>query len=341
MEAKNNDLWVFIETNEDGTPKNVGLELLTPGALMAQKQGGALVAVVLGHNADASVKAATAHGAQKVIAVDGPEYQDYSTDAYAIAMTTLIEKYGPTSLLIGATNNGRDLGPRVACRLKTGLTADCTSLDIDEASGNVAWTRPAFGGNLMACILCPNHRPQMGTVRPGVFKKSDPDISRTAEIIKENIHVEVKDIRTQILSVIRDAGSELVDLEGAEIIVSGGRGVGGPEGFAHIRKLAEALGATVGASRAAVDSGWIAHAHQVGQTGKTVGPKLYIACGISGAIQHIAGMSSSETVIAINKDPEAPIFGVADYGVVGNLFEVLPVFTEEIIKLRNDAPPVS
>ena len=333
MEAKTKDLWVFIETNEDGTAKNVGLELLTPGKRMADKQGGALVAVVIGEHVDAAVGAANAHGADKIIVVDGPEYAHYSTDAYTIALCTLVEKYGPTSMLIGATNNGRDLGPRVSCRLKTGLTADCTALDIDEESGNVAWTRPAFGGNLMATILCPDHRPQIGTVRPGVFKKCELT-DGSAEIIKENIRVTQDQIRTQVLELIKEMDSEHVDLEGAEIIVSGGRGVGGPEGFAPVRALAKALGATVGASRAAVDSGWIAHAHQVGQTGKTVGPKLYIACGISGAIQHLAGMSGSDIVVAINKDPDAPIFDVADYGIVGNLFEVLPVLTEEILRAK-------
>lgn len=333
MEAKTKDLWVFVETNEDGTAKNVGIELLTPGKMMAGKQGGALVAVVIGSGVDEAVKAANEHGADKIIVVDGPEYKHYTTDAYAIALCTLVEKYGPTSMLIGATNNGRDLGPRVSCRLHTGLTADCTALDIDEETGNVAWTRPAFGGNLMATIICPNHRPQIGTVRPGVFKKGDVTAAG-AEVIKEDIHVADDQIRTQVIELIKEMGGENVDLEGAEIIVSGGRGVGGPEGFDTIKALADTLGATVGASRAAVDAGWIAHAHQVGQTGKTVGPKLYIACGISGAIQHLAGMSSSDCIVAINKDPDAPIFDVADYGVVGNLFEVLPVLVDEIKKAR-------
>lgn len=333
MEAKTKDLWVFVETNEDGTAKNVGIELLTPGKMMAGKQGGALVAVVIGCGVDEAVKAAAEHGADKVIVVDGPEYKHYTTDAYAIALCTLVEKYGPTSMLIGATNNGRDLGPRVSCRLHTGLTADCTALDIDEETGNVAWTRPAFGGNLMATIICPNHRPQIGTVRPGVFKKGEAGAA-SAEIVKEDLHVPADQIRTQVIELIKEMGGENVDLEGAEIIVSGGRGVGGPEGFDTIKALADTLGATVGASRAAVDAGWIAHAHQVGQTGKTVGPKLYIACGISGAIQHLAGMSGSDVIVAVNKDPDAPIFDVADYGVVGNLFEVLPVLVDEIKKVR-------
>ncbi len=334
MEAKTKDLWVFIETNDNGTAKNVGLELLGAGRALADKQSGKLVGIVIGSSVDESVKAATAYGADTVIVVDGKEYEHYTTDAYAKAMFTLVEKYGPTSILIGATNNGRDLGPRLSCRLKTGLTADCTQLAIDEESGNVAWTRPAFGGNLMATILCPDNRPQIGTVRPGVFKKAAADEARKSEIIKEDIHVDAAEIRTALLEVIHEAAGELVDLEGAEIIVSGGRGVGGPEGFKPIRELAEVLGATVGASRAAVDAGWIGHSHQVGQTGKTVGPKLYIACGISGAIQHVAGMSSSKTIIAINKDETAPIFNVADYAIVGDLFEILPVLTAEIKKLK-------
>ena len=332
MEAKIKDLWVFIETNEDGSAKNVGLELLTPGRALADKQGGQLCAVIIAHQAGAAVQAAGEHGADIIYVADAPEYAHYTTDAYAAALTALIEKYGPTSLLIGATGNGRDLGPRVSCRLGTGLTADCTALDIDAESGNVAWTRPAFGGNLMATILCPDHRPQIGTVRPGVFKKSPAGESH-ARVVREDIRVAPGDIRTRVVELIREAG-ESVDLEGAEIIVSGGRGVGGPEGFEVIRALARALGATVGASRAAVDAGWISHAHQVGQTGKTVDPRLYIACGISGAIQHVAGMSGSDVVVAINKDPGAPIFDVADYGLVGDLFEILPVLTDEIRRSR-------
>lgn len=333
MINKTNDFWVFVETNEDGTAKNVGIELLTPGKELATAQGGRLVAVVIGSNVSEAVHAANTHGADQIIVVDGPEYKDYTTDAYAIALVELIEKYGPRAMMIGATNNGRDLGPRISCRLKTGLTADCTSLAIDEATGKVAWTRPAFGGNLMATILCPECYPQLGTVRPGVFKKCE-ETEEKAEIIKEDISVAAELIRTQILEVLTDMNEESVDLENAEIIISGGRGVGGPEGFEALKELADVLGATVGASRAAVDAGWISHAHQVGQTGKTVGPKLYIACGISGAIQHLAGMSGSDCIVAINKDAEAPIFGVADYGIVGNLFEVLPVLTEEIKKVR-------
>lgn len=334
MEAMTNDLWVFIETTPQGKALNVGLELLTPGRMIAQKQEGKLVAVVIGHKAQDAVSAASKLGADQVLYVDGEEYTNYTTDAYAKALTSLIQKYGPTSMLIGATSNGRDLAPRVACRLGTGLTADCTGLDIDEKTGNVAWTRPAFGGNLMATILCPDTRPQIGTVRPGVFKQSEAGEEK-AEVIREDIRVTPEEIRTRVVEVIHEPGAEVVDLEGAEIIVSGGRGVGGPDGFTRLRELTDSLGFTLAASRAAVDAGWIPHAHQVGQTGKTVGPKLYIACGISGAIQHVAGMSSSDTIVAINKDPKAPIFDIADYGIVGDLFEVLPVLLQEIKKARS------
>lgn len=334
MDAITKDLWVFIETSPEMEAKSVGLELLNPGRKLADIQGGKLVAIVIGSGTDQAVRAAAEYGADKVISVEAPEYAHYTTDAYVHAFYELAVKYAPTTILIGATNIGRDLAPRLACRIKTGLTADCTALAIDEESGNIAWTRPAFGGNLMATILCPDHRPQIGTVRPGVFKKGEPAPSHQADIIREDIRVPAERIRTKLIELIKELNEKLVDLEGAEIIVSGGRGVGGPEGFGPINELAEALGGAVGASRAAVDSGWISHTHQVGQTGKTVGPKLYIACGISGAIQHMAGMSSSDIIVAINKDPDAPIFNIADYGVVGNLFEILPVLTKEIIKSK-------
>lgn len=333
MEVKTKDLWVFIETNEDGSAKNVGIELLNPGRELANKQGGKLGAVVIGSNVQAAVDDANAHGADIIYVVDGPEYKSYTTDAYTNALEHVVTKYAPTTMLIGSTPHGRDLGPRLSCRLKTGLTADCTRLGFDDESGNVAWTRPAFGGNLMATILCPDHRPQLGTVRPGVFKKADP-VDPHAEIINEDFHVADDEIRTKVLKVIKEAAEDFVDLEGADIIVVGGRGVGGPEGFKPIQELADVLGATVGASRAAVDSGWITHSHQVGQTGKTVGPKLIIECGVSGAIQHVAGMSSSDCIVAINKDEEANIFSIADYGIVGDLFVVVPALTAEIKKIK-------
>lgn len=328
------DLLVLIETNPDGTAKNAGLELMNPGARLAETQGGELVAAVIGCGVEQAVESARLYGASRIHVIDGPEYKQFTTDAYVDAICELLRRLEPATVLIGATVNGRDMAPRISCRLKTGLTADCTQLAIDEESGKVIWTRPAFGGNLMANILCPDHSPQIGTVRPGVFKKPIPDSGRKAQVIREEIHVELSAIRTEVLELIQETAAELVDLESAEIIVSGGRGIGGPEGFEVIRDLADALGATVGASRAAVDAGWIGHSHQVGQTGKTVGPKLYIACGISGAIQHVAGMSGSKTIVAINKDPEAPIFHVADYGIVGDLHTVVPAMAAEIRRRR-------
>ena len=330
---KSQDTWVLIETKEDGSARNVGLELLGPGRDLAGKQGGKAVAVVIGNGVQTAVDQANAQGAEQIIVVEGSEYAHYNTDAYVNALEYLMEKYCPTSMLIGATSYGRDLAPRLACRLKSGLTADCTALDIDPEDGKVAWTRPAFGGNLMATIKCPENFPQIGTVRPGVFKKSAPAEGK-AEIIREEFHVSEEQMRVKLIEVIREAAEAIVDLEGAEVIVSGGRGVGGPEGFAVLQSLADTLGGVVGASRAAVDSGWIPYCHQVGQTGKTVAPKLYIACGISGAIQHLAGMSGSDCIVAVNKDEEAPIFDVANYGIVGDLFEVLPALTEEVLKLK-------
>ncbi|MCD8232317.1 MAG: electron transfer flavoprotein subunit alpha/FixB family protein [Clostridiales bacterium] len=325
MENKN--LWVYIET-ENGIAKNVGYELLAPGRAMADKLGSQLVAVILGKDVEAVAAQAIAYGADQALLVEGDEYDVYNTDVQSYAMETLVRKYAPFIVLYGATNNGRDVAPRVACALHTGLTADCTGLDIDE-KGLLASTRPAFGGNLMATISCPDHRPQMSTVRPGVFKKPAADDSRTGEIIREDIHIDPADVRVHLIERVKEV-AEAVHLEEADIIVSGGRGLGNPENFSLIRDLADAMGGVVGASRAAVDAGWIPHAHQVGQTGKTVAPKIYVAVGISGAIQHLAGMSGSDTIIAINKDPDAPIFSVADYGIVGDLFEVVPALADAI-----------
>lgn len=331
MEAKNKNVWIFTETNPDGSAKKAGLEILTQGKDIAQKLGAAAVSVVIGANCEDAVKAASAHGADQIIVVDGEEYKDYSTDAYVTALAALAEKYGPDAILLGATRDGRDLAPRLAARLKTGCAADCTALELDGE--NIVWTRPVFSSTQLSTIICAQSRPQIGTVRVGIFKRSEPDASLTPEIIREDIRVPAQEIRTQILEFIANEG-ERIDLEGAEVIVAGGRGMGGVEGFDKLRELASLLGATVGASRAAVDAEWIPLAHQIGQTGKTVGPKLYIACGISGAIQHLAGMTASDCIVAINKDPEAPIFRVADFGLVGNVKEVLPIFIDEVRKLK-------
>ena len=325
------NIWVFIETFQ-GAAKSVGLELLSPGRAMADKTGQKLVGIVIGEHAEEAAKAASAHGADQVILVDGPAYAEYNTAVYADAMHQLVEKYKPDTILFGASSTGRDFAPRLSCRLKTGLTADCTGLDVDPETGNVQWTRPAFGGNLMAVIECPNTRPQMGTVRPGVFKKASVrDV--VPDVVRETLRTPPAP-QAKLLERIQEVAGEIVDLEGAEVIVSGGRGLGAPENFSLIRELAGVLGGAVGASRAAVDAGWISHEHQVGQTGKTVAPKLYIACGISGAIQHLAGMSGSDTIVAVNRDPEAPIFSVAHFGIVGDLFEVVPALTAEVRRLK-------
>ncbi|MDD3185340.1 MAG: electron transfer flavoprotein subunit alpha/FixB family protein [Anaerostipes sp.] len=327
------NMWVFIET-ECGKAKNVGYELLNVAKPLAAEKGCELIAVVVGKDVESVAKDAICYGADSAIVVDGPEYEYYTTDAFANAMTELVKKYKPETLFIGATNNGRDLGPRVSCRLKTGLTADCTEIAIDEETGNMAWTRPTFGGNLMATIMCPEHRPQMGTVRPGVFKKGAYDESRTGEIVNEDIHMDEDKIRTKLVERVNEV-AESINLEEADIIVSGGRGLGSAEGFDVLKELADELGATIGCSRAVVDAGWMPHAHQVGQSGKSVAPKIYFAIGISGAIQHVAGISGADTIIAVNKDEEAPIFEVADYGIVGNFNEVVPALTAAFKAQKN------
>lgn len=321
------DVWVYIELTE-GNPRSVSLELLGEGRKLATAMGHKLAAVLMGDKVEEVCQELFANGADQVYLVEAPELSHYNTDGYTAVFTDLINTYKPSVVLLGATNDGRDLGPRVACRVGTGLTADCTDLGIDEATGLVAWTRPAFGGNIMATILCPDHRPQMGTVRPSVFKKPVLDSSRTGEIIRVKSVAKAEDIRTELLEVIRICTGSC-NLEEAEVIVAGGRGMGKLENFSLVEELADVLGGSVGASRAAVDAGWKPHMHQVGQTGKTVGPKIYIACGISGAIQHVAGMSSADIIIAINKDPEAPIFNIADYSIVGDVCEVLPVLAKE------------
>ena len=325
------DVFVIMELHE-GKPRNVGLELLGQGRLLADKMGQKLAGVIIGENVGDLAKEAFAYGADMVYIVDAPELKNFNTDGYAMAITDLIKTYLPSVILLGATKDGRDIGARVACRIRTGLTADCTGLGIDEETGLVAWTRPAFGGNIMATILCPEHRPQMGTVRPSVFKKPEPDYTRTGETINVTSKAKPEDIRTKLIDIIAIVGSS-VNLHEAKIIVSGGRGMGKPENFVLVEALADVLGGSVGSSRAAVDAGWMPYPHQVGQTGKTVGPTIYFACGISGAIQHLAGMSSSEVIIAINNDPEAPIFGVANYGIIGDVIEVLPVLTEAFKKV--------
>lgn len=325
-------IWVFIEQMA-GQIRSVSHELLGEGRKLADAMGQELAGVIIGRDVEPLAKEVFASGADKVYLVEEPLCGHYHTDAYTRIMTDLIANYKPNVVLLGATNDGRDLGPRVACRVGTGLTADCTSLGVDPETGLVAWTRPAFGGNIMATILCPEHRPQMGTVRPKVFKRPVQDFGRSGEIIRVASTVQAEDIRTKVVGFLRVCTTSC-NLEEAEVIVSGGRGMGKPENFRLVEELAEAFGGSVGASRAAVDAGWKPALHQVGQTGKTVGPKVYVACGISGAIQHLAGMSSSDVVIAINRDSDAPIFKIADYGIVGDVLEILPLLTEAVKKQK-------
>lgn len=315
-------VWVFAEQRE-GNLLNIAIELLGEGRKIADKLGVELSAVLLGNNVDSLADKLIKYGADKVIYADHELLDTYTTDAYTKVICELINERKPEIMLIGATNIGRDLGPRISARIHTGLTADCTRLDVDLENRRLMQTRPAFGGNLMATIITPNHRPQMATVRPGVMEKAPYDETRKGTVEKLTPQLTKADIKARVLETVK-GGKPVVKLEEAKIIVSGGRGLGDPEGFKLIEQLAEKLGAVVGASRATVDAGWIDHAHQVGQTGKTVRPDLYIACGISGAIQHLAGMKESKCIVAINKDKNAPIFQVADYGIVGDLYEILP-----------------
>ena len=320
------NLWVFIET-EENVAKPVGFELLSPARKLADKMEQKLVAVVIGGNVENVAYDAIAYGADEVLLVEGEEYYNYSTDAYAYAMETLARKHKPSIILLGATRNGRDFGPHVACNLNTGLSADCTIMDYDKEKGNIVWTRPAYGGDLMAAILCADHRPQMGTIRQGVFKKPVKDRNRMGEIVREDIHIAKENIRLKIIERVKEV-AERIGLEEAEVILAAGRGVGSAEGYKTVEAYANEIGAVPAASRAIVDAGWVPYAYQVGQTGKIVSPRVYIACGISGAMNHTMGMSGSDCIIAINKDPEAPIFDIADYGIVGDLFDVLPAFVE-------------
>ena len=271
-----------------------------------------------------------AHGAHKVYVYDDPKFEHYNTTAFTRALVHFFNEVKPNVYLVGATNIGRDLGPRVANALQTGLTADCTNLFVDDDGKTIVWTRPALGGNIMAEIVCRNDRPQMGTVRPNVFKKPEADPNATGEVIDMHVDLTEADFLTKFVELIKVGGNG-IKIEEADIIVAGGRGMNGNEAFTGmLKELADVLGGAVGASRAAVDAGWIDALHQVGQTGKTVGPKIYIAAGISGAIQHLAGMSGSDCVIAINKDEDAPIFKVADYGIVGDAFGIVPKLTAAI-----------
>ena len=349
-------VWVFCEQRQ-GELQSTVLELVSEGRKLADDLGVELAGLLVGDQVEGLAKEIGAYGADKVILVDDPALKDYTTDAYADVICKAVMDKKPEIVLIGATNIGRDLGPRCAARLHTGLTADCTHLDVDTAKyadflreastlnvdqmvetgrikmddRNLKMTRPAFGGHLMATIICPRFRPQMSTVRPGVLKKGEYNEAKANAVVVEKYNVELDPIKTQVVEIVKEA-KQLVDLIGADVVVSVGRGISKDveKGIALAEELAAEFGGVVGGSRVAIDSGWLTADHQVGQTGKTVHPKLYIALGISGAIQHKAGMQDSGCIVAVNKNETAPIFEIADYGICGDLFKVVPMMIETI-----------
>jgi electron transfer flavoprotein alpha subunit len=326
-------IWVFAEV-KDGNVRKITFELLSQGRKMAEKLGEELVAVLLGSGVE-GMTGRLAEYADKVFWVDDPALSQYTTDAYATVLTDILKEHQPSIFLCGATIMGKDLSPRVATRLQTGLATDCTALSIGDGGLLVA-KRPIYAGKAYIEVVCPTSRPQIASVRPNVLEMLPADGAKKGTVAKINAKIEAASLRTAVVEVVKSAGAK-VDLTEANIIVSGGRGMKGPENFKVLEELAEVLHATVGASRAAVDSGWREHGDQVGQTGKVVTPNLYIACGISGAIQHLAGMGSSKIIVAINKDPDAPIFQKADYGIVEDLFKVIPVLKEEFKKLLSES----
>ncbi len=319
-------VWVFIE-EKDGAIAPVSLELLGAGRQLADKRKSELAGVLIGENISALAETAFEYGADKVYVYDSPIYRFYRTETYMRAMLACVEKHKPEILLYGATSTGKDLASAVATDLPTGLTADTTQLDVEEDTGLLLASRPAFGGNIMATILCKKYRPQMATVRPKVMKALPRKAGASGVVVEECIPLKEEDIRTKVLEIVRST-TRHVRIDEADVIVAGGKGLGGPAGFKVVQQLAETLGAAVGASRDVVEAGWIGHHHQVGQTGVTVTPKVYFAIGISGAIQHLVGMQNSGLIIAINKDPAAPIFQACHYGIVGDALTIVPMLNE-------------
>lgn len=323
---------VFAE-QRDGVLQNVGLELVGKAKELAKSLDVPVTAALIGYNVRKLADTLGEYGADKVIVVDQPKLELYDTEAYAQVFKAIIDAKKPEIVLFGATTLGRDLAPRVSSRMNTGLTADCTKLEINEETKGLEMTRPAFGGNLMATIICPDHRPQMSTVRPGVMQKAPKEEGRRAEVENFSVTLDTSKMKVKILQVVKETKNK-VDISEAKILVSGGRGIGSAENFAALESVAKELGATVSASRAAVDAGFISHDRQVGQTGKTVRPDIYFACGISGAIQHVAGMEESEYIVAINKDKEAPIFSIADLGIVGDANKIAVQLLEALKKAK-------
>lgn len=326
------DIYVVVE-QVDGIVQKVGIELLGIANELAKDLGQQVVAVLLGDNVKGLAESLIFHGAEKVICVDDPMLKVYATEPYTKALNAIVKAKKPEIMLYGATSIGRDLAPRVSARVHTGLTADCTKLEIDPESKLLLMTRPAFGGNIMATIVCRHHRPQMATVRPGVMQALPKDTSRTGEVEIFNVDFVPEDMNIKIREVVQSKHAK-VDITESKILVSGGKGIGSQAYFDVLKELADELDGLVTSSRANVDAGWIGRERQVGQTGKTVRPNLYMALGISGAIQHLAGMEESELIVAVNRDAEAPIFGVADLGIVGDLQKVVPLLIERIRAIK-------
>ena len=328
------EVWILGE-QRDGKISDVTYELITWGRELADKLETGLTAVILGSNLKDKVEELIFRGADKVIAVDHPSLAFDAPDVHSNTLNLLVRKYKPEIFIASATTYGRTIMPILAAKLETGLTADCTELDIDKESRLLIQTRPAIGGNVMATIKTPNHRPQMSTVRPRSKRPLPEDKSRKKNIIFENVPEELLMSKVKLVEFIKDETSE-TPIQEADIVVSGGKGLKDSKNFKYIFELAKLLNGAVGASRQAVDMGWIPYSHQVGLSGKTVSPKLYTAVGISGAVQHLAGMSSAETIIAINKDPEANIFKVSDFGIVGDLFDIVPILIEKLKKIEKE-----
>ncbi|WP_137790881.1 electron transfer flavoprotein subunit alpha/FixB family protein [Bacillus sp. E(2018)] len=326
-------IWVFIEV-KDGEVVPVSLELLGAGKELADKRGTELAGVLIGENITHLSDMLFEYGADTVYVYDDTIFKNYRTESYMKALLECCQKYKPEVILYGATSTGKDLASAVATDLPTGLTADSTILDIEEDTGLLLASRPAFGGNIMATILCKKYRPQMATVRPKVMKALTPEPGRTGQLIEETASIKEEDIRTKVLEIVQFT-TQKVRIDEADIVVAGGKGLGSEKGFQVIHDLAETLGGAVGASRDVVEAGWVEHHHQVGQTGLTVTPKIYFAIGISGAIQHIVGMQNSGLIIAINNDPEAPIFQSSHYGIVGDAFEIVPLLIQQFKQVFN------
>jgi electron transfer flavoprotein alpha subunit len=327
--SKYKGIWVFVEV-KGRTVSKVALELISEAKKLASWLGTEVSAILLGHNVESIVQNIINYGADNVYIVDHPFLYNFNDEKYSKIIIELINRYKPDIFLLGATVYGRSLAPRIAAALNTGLTADCTQLDIDSEKKILLQTRPAFGGDLMATIICPNSKPQMATVRPGIFKASKSKYQRAGKVIRPDI--KIPDSKVEILQYIEDV-TENFDISSAEVIVAAGRGIGDKKNLQLVEELASMIGGKIGASRAIVDEGWIERCHQVGQSGNTVSPKLYIACGISGAIQHVVGLKSSSVIIAINKDIDAPIMKVANYAFVGDVIEILSTLINEIKRL--------